>query len=86
MLESSLILSWDYKNAILLRMEVSKQPAGRQRRMSDAGVLVFAFIPIHRAGQGHPSFCSPLLGQCTSTHRAEQRTSQEEKEDMPELM
>lgn len=51
MLESSLILSWDYKNAILLRMEVSKQPAGRQRRrMSDTGVLVFAFIPIRRAG------------------------------------
>lgn len=52
--------------------------------MSDSGVLVFVFIPIRR--QGYPSFCSPLLGHCTSTHRAEQRTSQEEKEDMPELM
>lgn len=43
------------------------------------------FIPI-TLEQGCQEFYSPLLGRCISTFTAGQRTSQEEKEEMPELM
>lgn len=53
--------------------------------MTYTGVFGVCFIPI-TLGQGYQSFYSPLLGHCTSTRRAGQRTSQEKKENMPELM